>query len=212
MTSMQQGWSTVVAILRGLSGADAVAVGTCLYDAGLRTLEVPLNSPDPLVSIAALRDVLPEDCLVGAGTVLTAQQVRDCHAAGAGLVVSPNTDPNVIAQTTVLGMQSLPGAATPSEAFRALKAGATTVKVFPAVQVGLEGLRAWRAVLPHGTSLVPVGGVDAADVGTWFDAGAVGVGIGSALYRPGISLTDLQQRAVALLEAVQSATSRRTPA
>lgn len=212
MTPSRQGWSTLVAILRGLDGTDAVVVGRCLYDAGLRTLEVPLNSPDPLGSIAALRDALPEDCLVGAGTVLTAQQVRDCHAAGAGLVVSPNTDPDVIAQTTALGMRALPGAATPSEAFRALDAGATTVKVFPAVQVGPEGLGAWRSVLPPGTALVPVGGLDADAVGTWFDAGADGVGIGSTLYRPGISLTDLRRRALALLEAVQSATSRRTPA
>lgn len=197
---------TVVAILRGLTESDAVGVGSCLYEAGLRTIEVPLNSPGPLGTIATLRRLLPDDCLVGAGTVLTQQQVRWCHDAGAELIVSPDTNPDVIAETLSLGMQSLPGTATPSEALRAANAGATGIKIFPALQVGLTGFTAWTAILPDHLGLIPVGGVDRSNLSAWLAAGATGVGIGSSLYRPGISLEDLSQRAIALMTTAQSAT------
>ena len=206
-------YPALIAILRGLTESDACTVGRCLYEAGLRTVEVPLNSPEPLRTITTLRALLPDDCLVGAGTVLTAGQVRLCHDAGAQIIVSPNTDTGVITATLELGMQSLPGTATPSEAFRAISAGATRIKIFPAAQVGFDGLKAWTAVVPRETGLIPVGGVDRSNLGAWLAAGATGFGIGSSLYRPGITVEDLRQRADSLIEAVQSAvTSIRTPA
>jgi len=212
-TAAEQEPATLIAILRGLTESDAAAVGRCLYEAGLRTVEVPLNSPEPLRTITTLRALLPDDCLVGAGTVLTAEQVRLCHDAGAQIIVSPNTDTGVITETLELGMQSLPGTATPSEAFRAIGAGATRIKIFPAAQVGFDGLKAWTAVVPREIGLIPVGGVDRSNIGAWLAAGATGLGIGSSLYRPGITVEDLRQRAISLIEAVQSAaTSKRTPA
>jgi 2-dehydro-3-deoxyphosphogalactonate aldolase len=195
----------LIGILRGLHPHEAADVGQCLYDAGLRTLEVPLNSPDPFASVAAMRAALPADCVVGAGTVLTVEDVRRCLDAGAQVVVSPNTDVHVIAETVRLGMASLPGAATPSEAFSALAAGADGVKVFPAEQVGVAGMRAWTAVLPAGVGLVPVGGVHADNLADWLRAGATGFGIGSSLYTPGTGVDELSRRARALVEALSSA-------
>ena len=178
-----------------------VVVGECLYESGFRTLEVPLNSPDPLLTISALKEALPANCMVGAGTVLTVKQVRKCHEAGAQIIVSPNTDVAVIAETIRLGMLSFPGAATPSDAFAAIGAGATSVKIFPADQVGINGLKAWTAVVPKEIGLIPVGGVDAANIGEWRAAGATGFGIGSSLYKPGIAIEELRQRAIAMIAA-----------
>jgi len=208
-----RGSPALIAILRGLTDAEAMCVGMCLYDAGLRTLEVPLNSPDPLRTIATLREGLPADCAVGAGTVLSVEQVARCEGAGAQLIVSPNTDTAVIAETVRRGLRSFPGAATPSEAFAAIGAGARDVKIFPADQVGYAGLKAWTAVVPQEIGLIPVGGVEAANLGAWLAAGATAFGIGSALYRPGISVRDLRRRADALIAALESALtmSRRTP-
>ena len=197
----------LIAILRGLIEADAPEVGRSLYDAGFRTLEVPLNSPEPLRTISTLRTTLPADCLVGAGTVLSVDQVRQCHEAGAQLIVSPNTNADVIRKSLHLGMQSFPGAATPSEAFAAIAAGAEHINIFPAEQVGIGGLKAWTAVIPKGVGLIPVGGVDAANVGAWLRAGATGVGIGSALFTPGISAEILRQRAASICAAWASALS-----
>jgi 2-dehydro-3-deoxyphosphogalactonate aldolase len=195
----------LIAILRGLTPDEAVEVGQCLYDSGFRSLEVPLNSPNPLATISALRAGLPADCLVGAGTVLTAEQVRHCHAAGAQTIVSPNTDVAVIAETVRLGMQSYPGAATPSDAFAAIGAGAKNVKIFPSEQVGINGLKAWTAVIPKEINLIPVGGVDASNIGMWMKAGATGFGIGSSLYKPGIAVEDLRQRAITMIAAWKTA-------
>jgi len=203
----------LIAILRGLVAADAAEVGRNLYEAGFRNLEVPLNSPDPLNTISTLRTALPADCLVGAGTVLSVDQVRRCHEAGAQLIVSPNTNPDVVRESLRLGLKSFPGAATPSEAFAAIAAGAEHIKVFPAEQVGIGGLRAWTAVIPKRVGLIPVGGVDAANIGAWFDAGATGFGIGSALYTPGITVQILRQRAVSICAAWAAAvSSTRRPA
>lgn len=196
----------LIAILRGLTPDQAPAVGRALHAAGIETLEVPLNSPDPYRSIRLLRDALPS-CTVGAGTVLTTAEVRAAHAAGAQIIVSPNTDSGVITETLSLGMHGYPGAATPSEAFSAIAAGASSVKVFPAIQVGPAGLKAWTAVLPPGTELIPVGGVDAADFRIWAAAGATGVGIGSALYRPGAPVQDVAARARSLHAAWQAASA-----
>lgn len=195
----------LIAILRGLPANDALEVGQCLYDAGFRSLEVPFNSLDPLATISALRKSLPADCLVGAGTVLTVDQVRACHDVGGQIVVSPNTDTAVIAETVRLGMQSFPGAATPSDAFAAIGAGAKNVKIFPSEQVGINGLKAWTAVVPKEVNLIPVGGIEASNMGVWMTAGATGFGIGSSLYKPGIAVEDLRQRAIALVAAWNSA-------
>lgn len=194
----------LIAILRGLTPAEAAAVGQAVAGAGIGILEVPLNSPDPCRSISLLRAALP-GCLVGAGTVLSTAQVREAHAAGAQLVVSPNTDAGVIAETVRLGMRSYPGAATPSEAFAALSAGARAVKVFPAVQVGPAGMKAWTDVLPAWAELIPVGGVDAGSFPAWVAAGATGFGVGSALYRAGRPAADVADRARALRSAWEQA-------
>jgi len=200
-TSPASAAPTLIAILRGVTDREAAEVGRSLYDAGFRALEVPLNSPDPLRSIATIRAALPVDCAVGAGTVLTIDQVRQCHEAGAEMIISPNTDPEVIRETVRLGMQTFPGAATPTEAFAALAAGARSIKIFPADQVGAAGLRAWTAVLPRGTGLLPVGGVDASTMAAWRAAGATGFGIGSSLYRAGIEIDELRRRAIGILAA-----------
>lgn len=195
----------LVAILRGLTPREAPEVGDRLYAAGFRALEVPLNSPDPLTSVRVLRENLPQDCAVGAGTVLTVEEVRAARAAGAGLIVSPAMDPEVIAETVRLGMRSYPGVATPTEAFAALRAGARSLKLFPSDAVGIAGMTAWRAVLPADVEFLPVGGVGAENLRDWVAAGAGGAGIGSSLYRPGVSGPDLSARAEALVRAWRSA-------
>ncbi|MGI4777699.1 MAG: 2-dehydro-3-deoxy-6-phosphogalactonate aldolase [Janthinobacterium lividum] len=173
----------LIAILRGLTPAEAPSVGDAIVESGFRLLEVPLNSPRPLESIASMRERFPA-AMVGAGTVLTAQQVRDVHAAGGTLVVSPNFSAEVVAETVRLGMISLPGVATPSEAFAALAAGASGLKLFPAEAASPAVVKAWLAVLPEGTPLMPVGGITPSNMGEWRTAGATGFGIGSAIYKP----------------------------
>ena len=198
---MTAAFAPVLAILRGLQPGEAEAVGQTLYAAGIRSLEVPLNSPDPLASIAILRDTLPSDATVGAGTVLTVADVDRCAEVGSELIVSPHTNVDLIAATLHAGMRSVPGCATPSEAVTALAAGTSTLKVFPAGTIGPAGLKAWREVLPRSVQLFPVGGVTAADFPAWLAAGANGFGVGAALYSPGIPLTQLGERALALLAA-----------
>ena len=174
----------LVAILRGMRPDEAAEIGDALVEAGFRLIEVPLNSPQPLESIALLRQRFP-DALVGAGTVLDARQVRDVKAAGGELIVSPNFNPEVIAEAARLGMVSLPGIMTPTEAFGALAAGATGLKLFPAELASPAVVKALLAVLPAGTSLMPVGGITPSNMDAWREAGAAGFGIGSALYKPG---------------------------
>ncbi|MEL7976775.1 2-dehydro-3-deoxy-6-phosphogalactonate aldolase [Isoptericola sp. F-RaC21] len=198
---MNQHATGLVAILRGVTPADGVAVATAALDGGLDAVEVPLNSPDPLESVRRIRAALGPDARVGAGTVLTPDDVRRAADAGASLVVSPNTRPDVVAETVRLGLESYPGAATPTEAFAALDAGATAVKLFPASTIGVAGMRAWASVLPAGTRLVPVGGVDASTLGEWARAGADGAGLGTSLYRPGDAAADVRARAAALARA-----------
>jgi len=180
----------LVAILRGLRPDEAVEIGSALVDAGWRMIEVPLNSPDPLLSIAALADAFP-DALVGAGTVLSARAVRDVHAAGAELVVAPNFDRDVVGEAVALGLAALPGVLSASEAFAALAAGAVGLKLFPAEMIAPAAVKALRAVLDPATIVLPVGGISLANMAAYRDAGASGFGIGSSLYRPGMTAEEV---------------------
>lgn len=175
----------LIAILRGLKPDEAVEVGEAIVAAGFRCLEVPLNSPEPLESIRRLRQALDGRALVGAGTVLNVASAREVAQAGGQLIISPNTNVEVIAETKTLSLLSLPGFFTPSEAFAALDAGADALKLFPAEIAGPKGLKAVRAVLPAETRIYPVGGVDPDNMSAWRSAGASGFGIGSAVFKPG---------------------------
>ena len=192
----------LVAILRGLAPTEALAIGQALHTTGFSIWEVPLNSPEPLASIAALRAAFP-DVIIGAGTVLTPQQVRDVHAAGGQLIVSPNCNPDVIDETVRLGMISLPGILSPTEALTALAHGAHGLKLFPAELASPAVVKALLAVLPQGCDLFPVGGISPGSMAAWFQAGATGFGIGSALYKPGKSAPAVQADAHAFVQAWQ---------
>jgi 2-dehydro-3-deoxyphosphogalactonate aldolase len=192
----------IVAILRGLTPDRASAVGSAIRGAGIRVLEVPLNSPDPYRSIEILAAESGADCLVGAGTVLSVEQVERTHAAGGRLMVSPNTNPAVIRAAIARGMQVMPGFATASEAFAAVDAGAQILKLFPAATYGPKHLRALREVLPSATKIYPVGGIGAADVGQWIEAGAGGFGFGSELFKPQFTLEEIAARAARVVEAL----------
>lgn len=185
----------LIAILRGITPDEAVPVTSALIDAGITMIEVPLNSPHPLDSIRAMAGAFGGDALIGAGTVLTPGDVRDVYAAGGRMVVSPDCDPEVIAATKAAGMRSFPGALTPTECFRALKSGADGIKVFPAPLMGTGGLRALRAVLPPRAQVFMVGGVDSTNMTDWRRAGASGFGLGTSLYRPGATATDVAEAA-----------------
>jgi 2-dehydro-3-deoxyphosphogalactonate aldolase len=197
--------AALVAILRGLQPARAVATGNVLHTAGIRVIEVPLNSPEPFTSIAALVAQQGTDCLIGAGTVLDRAAVKNTHAAGGQLVVAPNSDPDVIRSALDLGMEVMPGIATPTEAFAAIRAGATKLKLFPASAYGTKFLQALRAVLPVGIRMYPVGGVGAADIPTWVAASADGFGFGSELFRPDYDLPEIGRRASLLVQAFRAA-------
>lgn len=188
----------LIAILRGLTPPQAPAIGDTLVDAGFGLLEVPLNSPDPLQSIGHLARAHPQ-ALVGAGTVLTPLQVRQVHAAGGQLIVAPNFDAEVVHEAIRLDMVCLPGIATATEAFRAVQAGAHGLKLFPAEAASPLVLKAMLAVLPAGTLVVPVGGITTDNMTPWLNAGAHGLGLGSALYTPGKSAEAVRQSATAFI-------------
>ena len=195
----------LVAILRGLTPGDADSVGEALVDAGFALIEVPLNSPEPFESISRLARRLEGRAVVGAGTVLAAEDVDRVRDAGGTLVVSPHTDTAVIARTAALGLASVPGFATPSEAFAALRAGATALKLCPAEGASPAVLKAVRAVLPPGTRVLPVGGIAPDGMGPWLEAGAAGFGLGSAVYRPGDPAAVVREKAGAFVSAYRSA-------
>lgn len=205
MTHTIEGRLPLVAILRGLEPERAVAVGEALVEAGFDIIEVPLNSPDPLASIAALVEALGPRALVGAGTVLAEAEVDALAAIGAGLVVSPNGNPAVIRRTAALGMVSLPGVFTPTEMFAALEAGASGLKLFPAEAASPAVIKAVRAVLPPQVPLFAVGGISAANMGDYLAAGATGFGIGGSLFKPGKPLGEIAADARAIVAAFKAA-------
>ena len=192
MTNLHQKFNTalsalpLIAILRGVTPAEALPIGQALVSAGWTLIEVPLNSPQPLDSIAAMVEAFPQ-AMVGAGTVLTPSDVRNVHAAGGQLIVSPNFNPAVVREAVRLGLVCLPGVMTATEAFAALDAGAAGLKMFPAEMATPAVIKALRAVLPASTVVLPVGGITPESMAAYLDAGANGFGIGSALYTPGMA-------------------------
>lgn len=191
----------LVAILRGVRPDEVEAIGDALVEAGFAILEVPLNSPDPLDSIARLAKRLAERAVVGAGTVLRIDDVAQVADAGGKLIIAPNTDPLVIDAAVRRGLVAIPGFMTPSEAIVALDAGAAALKLFPAEAVGPRLLSATRTILPSATRILPVGGITPGDVDRWRAAGANGFGLGSALYRPGVTAGQVSENARAFMAA-----------
>jgi 2-dehydro-3-deoxyphosphogalactonate aldolase len=197
----------MVAILRGLTPERAVETGSALASAGFRSIEVPLNSPQPFDSIALLSRAHGA-CLVGAGTVLTAAEVDRVHAAGGRLVVAPNCDGAVIRRALDLGMRVMPGIATATEAFEALRHGATELKLFPASTYGAGHLRALKSVLPKHVKVYAVGGVGSKDIAEWLESGADGFGFGGELFKPAYTLAEVAARAKGLFEALRKTTEK----
>jgi 2-dehydro-3-deoxyphosphogalactonate aldolase len=195
----------LVAILRGVTPGEAEAIGEAVFEAGIRIIEVPLNSPDPLASIERLARSLGDRALVGAGTVLEADDVARVRDSGGRVIVSPNTYAPVIEAAAAAGLVSLPGFFTPSEAFAALRAGATGLKLFPAEGTAPAVVKAQRAVLPKDVPLLVVGGIGPGTMQPWLDAGAQGFGLGSGLYRPGQSAQETAAKARAYVEGLRGA-------
>jgi len=195
----------IIAILRGITPGDAVAMAEMLVDVGITIIEVPLNSPEPLPSIAAMAEHLGGDAVIGAGTVLDVTSVHAVRQAGGQVIVSPNMNPDVITSTKSLGMLSYPGVMTPTEAFDALNAGADGLKLFPGNLLGAVGLKALRVVLPENTEVFVVGGAEPADFAAWFSAGASGFGIGTALYCPNDGIDTVRERALTIIKAYDAA-------
>ncbi|MDY7564350.1 2-dehydro-3-deoxy-6-phosphogalactonate aldolase [Pseudomonas sp. RTC3] len=191
----------LIAILRGLRPEEAASIGEVLYQAGFRVIEVPLNSPEPYDSIRILRATLPADCLIGAGTVLTPEQVGRVKEAGGQVIVMPHSDPKVLRAAKAAGLYLSPGVATPTEAFAALAEGADVLKLFPAEQMGPAVVKAFLAVLPAGTALIPVGGITPDNMQVFIDAGVCGFGLGSGLFKPGMSAAEVAERADAYVSA-----------
>jgi 2-dehydro-3-deoxyphosphogalactonate aldolase len=195
----------LVAILRGVTPERVLDVAQVLHAAGIRVIEVPLNSPQPFRSIAALAQAALPDLIVGAGTVLTVDDVTRTHQAGGRLVVAPNCNVEVIQRALSHAMRVMPGVATATEVFAAIDAGASQLKLFPASTYGPKHLQALGAVLPRNVGIYPVGGITAEDIPAWLAAGAAGFGFGSEVFKAQYSLEDIQKRATALVQALQAA-------
>lgn len=187
--------SGIIAILRGVKPDEVTGVAEALLKEGVTTIEVPFNSPDVLDSIEILAERFGSRALIGAGTVLTEDDVLKAADAGAKFVVSPNTDTAVIARARMLGLAAYPGAFTATEVFTAIKAGANAIKLFPADKLGVDGIKALRAVLPDECPLIAVGGVDASNLAAFMDAGCKSVGVGGSLYKPGMDAEEVASRA-----------------
>lgn len=195
----------IIAILRGIRSDEAEAVTDALIAAGITKIEVPMNSPDPYDSVARMLSTAGDRAIVGAGTVLSLDEVARLVRIGAQMVVSPDCNPEVIRATKTAGMLSYPGVFTPTECFAALRAGADGIKIFPASQLGAAGLSAIRAVLPKGTKCYAVGGVGPADFADWRQAGVTGFGLGTAIYKPGMTAQDVGARAGEIVAAYDAA-------
>jgi 2-dehydro-3-deoxyphosphogalactonate aldolase len=195
----------IIAILRGIKPEEAASICEAVLEAGITTIEIPLNSPRPLQSIALLVKAFGSDATIGAGTVLNAQQVRDVASAGGKIIVSPNFDADVVRETKSLKLESWPGVLTPSECFAALKAGADGLKIFPCSVIGPAGVKAIRAVLAPETRLYAVGGAGPENFAEWFAAGMNGFGIGSAIYKPGDSAAKLREVSRGIVRAYDAA-------
>lgn len=194
----------LVAILRGIKPEEAEAVGEVLVEAGWRIIEVPLNSPDPLKSIEKLVKRFGDQALIGAGTVLTPAQVADVAATGAKVIISPNANVEVIKASRAAGMVSLPGVATPTEAFAAIEAGASGIKAFPAEAIPPYVIKAWKAVLPKDIPVLAVGGVTPENMAVYAQAGTAGFGIGSSLYKPGADIASIGKKAREFMDAMRA--------
>jgi 2-dehydro-3-deoxyphosphogalactonate aldolase len=192
----------LIAILRGVKPDEVAAIGAALEREGIAIVEVPLNSPQPMESIAVLARSFGDRLLIGAGTVMTPAQVAEIANAGGRLIVTPHADAAIVQAAKQHDLLAVPGFFTPAEAFAMLAAGADALKLFPAEAGSPAMLRALRAVLPAGTAVVPVGGIDASNIGAWRAAGAAGFGIGSAIYRPGDSPETVRAKAKALIAAL----------
>lgn len=209
MTSLSQFLSPLplIAVLRGITPAEIDTIGDALAGQGFRILEVPLNSPEPFVSIERLAKRHPE-CLVGAGTVLAVADVARVASAGGKLIVMPHGDTRIVREAKTRGLVCVPGVATPTEAFAALEAGADGLKMFPAEQLAPAALKAWRAVLPKGTLVFPVGGMRPDNLTPWWQAGASGFGTGSNLYQPGADPDEVRKIAAAFAETFRTLSAR----
>jgi len=197
----------IIAILRGVQPFEAHAICATLIEAGITRIEVPLNSPEPLKSIALMADVFGHQAVIGAGTVLTVKDMTDVAMAGGKMIVSPDTNVDVIAATKAAGLLSYPGALTPTECFAALRAGADGLKIFLSFLMGTEGLKAISAVLPKGTEVYAVGGVGPKNFADWLGAGAAGFGIGTGIYTPGLGVAEVRARADDIVAAYDAATA-----
>ncbi len=201
MSTMSDGLGKLplIAILRGIIPNKAREVANVLIESGITIMEVPLNSPNALESIEQIAETLPDHCSIGAGTVLTVEQVRECDQAGAQIIVSPNTDEEVIRATVSRGLHSIPGVATATEAFKAIHAGANYLKLFPADTYGYSHVKALKAVLPVESKLFAVGGVNTQNLTDWHKAGCDGFGLGSFLFKPDMALSEIKHIALQLV-------------